>query len=146
MKKYLCVMLAVILCFSVMAGCGQKTAGTDKPADSTAAGSDDTAPSGDSDGVPATSNEPITFTMFLKLPNTNYENWESPVAKKITELTGVTIKQEWPVGELSQKVGLMIAGNEYPDLIYVGGQEQNQLIAAGAYIQLDEYIEKYGRT
>jgi predicted small lipoprotein YifL len=32
MKKYLCVMLAVILCFSVTAGCGQKTAGTDKPA------------------------------------------------------------------------------------------------------------------
>lgn len=144
MKKYLCVMLAVILCFSVMAGCGQKTADTDKPADSTTAGSDDTAPSGDSDGVPVMSKEPITFTMFVKAPNNNYENWESPVAKKITELTGVTIKQEWPVGELSQKVGLMIASNEYPDLIYVGGQEQNQLIAAGAYIQLDEYIEKYG--
>ena len=128
MKKYLCMMLVVILCFSVTAGCGQKTAGPDKQADGGVAGPVDTTPSGDSDGVPVMSKEPITFTMFVKGANANYENWESPVAKKITELTGVTIKQEWPVGEVSQKVGLMIASNEYPDLIYVGGQEQNQLL------------------
>ena len=65
MKKYLCMMLVVILCFSVTAGCGQKTAGPDKPADGGVAGPVDTTPSGDSDGVPAMSKEPITFTMFL---------------------------------------------------------------------------------
>lgn len=145
MKRILCLALALIFCLSMMAGCGAKTeTGADTTVKETAP---DAASSSDTTTVeeaPVVSKDPVTFSMFLKMPNTNFENWESPVAKKITELTGVTIKQEWPVGDLAQKVGLMIASNEYPDMIYTSGAEQNQLISAGAYRQMDEYVEKFG--
>lgn len=84
---------------------------------------------------------PITLTMFSKDPKSEYENFESPVAKKIQEKTGVTLKMEFPVGNLDQKIGLMIASNELPDLIF---SEQSKFIGAGAIIKLDSLIEKYG--
>ena len=38
------------------------------------------------------SKEPITFTMYCVDPNPNYDEFQSPVAQKIKELTGVTLK------------------------------------------------------
>jgi putative aldouronate transport system substrate-binding protein len=142
MKRILCLTLVVVFALSMLAGCGGTKSATEAApsAEGTGTAPADAAAASES----AVSKEPITFTLFSKIVNTNYENWESPVAKKITELTGVTLKEEFPVGDLSQKVGLMIASNEYPDFCYTSGKEQNQLIAAGAYIKLDELIEKYG--
>jgi ABC-type sugar transport system, periplasmic component len=87
---------------------------------------------------------PVTFTFFSKDVNNNYDDWKSPVAQKITEATGVTIKAEYPTGDLAQKIGLMIAASDYPDMIFVATQEQGKLVEAGALLPLDKLIDQYG--
>ena len=86
----------------------------------------------------------ITYTMFSCDINSQYENMESPVGRKITELTGVRLQMEYPVGDVQQKIALMIASGDYPDLIYFKGSEGPKLVDAGALVKLDPYIEKYG--
>ncbi|WP_159886586.1 ABC transporter substrate-binding protein [Paenibacillus puerhi] len=103
------------------------------------------APNQESGNSPDASNDkaPITFTMFAADPNTNYENMQSPVGKKITELTGVTLKIDYPVGDPKQKVSLMAASGEYPDLIFAKN-DSNIIADAGGFIDLAPLIEKHG--
>jgi putative aldouronate transport system substrate-binding protein len=86
---------------------------------------------------------PITITMFSTDVNTNYENMQSPVGKKITELTGVTVKMDFPVGDPKQKVSLMVASGEYPDLIFAKN-DSNMIVDAGGLVDLAPLIDKYG--
>src|SRR5690554_143612 len=88
----------------------------------------------------------ITYTMFSCDINSQYENMESLVGRKITELTGVRLQMEYPVGDVQQKIALMIASGDYPDLIYFKATEGAKLIQAGALLKLDLYIEKYGEN
>ncbi|MBO2942414.1 ABC transporter substrate-binding protein [Paenibacillus sp. F411] len=86
--------------------------------------------------------EPITFTMFSADPNPNYENMKSPVGQEITKRTGVTLDIEYPVGDVKQKVSIMAAGGDYPDLIYAKA-DSNLLIEAGALLDLTDLIEEH---
>ncbi|NQX59976.1 ABC transporter substrate-binding protein [Paenibacillus qinlingensis] len=85
---------------------------------------------------------PITFSMYGATSNPNFENMESPIGKMITEKTGVKLKMEYAVGEEKQKISLMAASGDYPDLIFAHGNE-NILVDAGAYIDLTELIDKH---
>ncbi|WP_159884534.1 ABC transporter substrate-binding protein [Paenibacillus puerhi] len=87
--------------------------------------------------------KPVTFTMFSADMNSNYEHMQSPVGKRITELTGVTLSIDYPVGDPKEKIALMAASGEYPDLIFAKN-EVNMLVNAGAVIDLAPLIEKYG--
>ncbi|KIL38879.1 ABC transporter substrate-binding protein [Gordoniibacillus kamchatkensis] len=87
--------------------------------------------------------KPITITMFSEDLNSNYENMQSPVGKKITELTGVTLKIDYPVGDPKQKIALMAASGEYPDLIFAKN-DSNLIVNAGGFIDLAPLIDKYG--
>lgn len=69
--------------------------------------------------------------------------WTDPVAQVLTEKTGVKLKTEYPVSSDDQKVALMIAEQNYPDLIYAKG-DAGSLIDAGALIDMTELIEEYG--
>ena len=69
--------------------------------------------------------------------------WTDPVAQALTEKTGVKLKTEYPVSSDDQKVALMIAEQNYPDLIYAKG-DAGSLIDAGALIDMTELIEEYG--
>ncbi|MGY5238210.1 ABC transporter substrate-binding protein [Clostridium tertium] len=120
-KKVLSLLLAGLMTTSIFVGCGKKEKG------STSAGGD---------------KEPITFTIF-SADLTEDMVFDDDVAKKITELTGVTLKFEHPVAGDTQAVPLMIAGGEYPDLIYAKG-DTSKLIDAGAILKLDDYIEESG--
>jgi putative aldouronate transport system substrate-binding protein len=66
------------------------------------------------------------------------------VAKRITELTGVSLEVDRPVGGDTQAIPLMIASNQFPDLIYAKG-DLTKLIEAGAVIPLDDLIAKRGK-
>jgi len=70
--------------------------------------------------------------------------WESAVHQRITEKTGVKLKMEYVVGtNLEEKVGVMIAGQDYADIIEARGV-QGKLRDAGALVPLDDLIEQYG--
>ncbi len=83
--------------------------------------------------------DPITFTMFVRDPGT-VPSKDNPVLKKITELTGVTIDFEFLVGDLDSKVGVMIAGEDYPDAIFA---DNAKFTDAGAFIPLEDKLKDY---
>lgn len=63
--------------------------------------------------------------------------WDNPVAQKLSEATGVKLKIDYPVAASDQKVALMIAEQDYPDLVYAKGD-------AASLIDLTDLIEEYG--
>ena len=69
--------------------------------------------------------------------------WDNAVAKAITEATGVRLKIDYPVAAQDMKVALMIAEQNFPDIIYAKGDAAS-LIDAGALLDLTDLIEEYG--
>jgi len=86
---------------------------------------------------------PITITMFSSMMNTQWEDMQSPVGQKIKEITGVTLKTDYPVGDPMQKLSLMAASGEYPDLIFANNNI-NTIVEAGGLIDLAPLIEEHG--
>lgn len=102
------------------------------------------AQSSSGDNTPAPTEkklDPITFTMFVASPG-DVPPKDNKILKKITEITGVTIDFEFLVGDMEQKVGIMIAGGEYPDFIGAGNA-RGQFLNGGAFVALDDYLPKY---
>lgn len=125
--KILSLVLSLTLITSTMVGCGStKTENTKET----------TTSSGEMD------KSPITLTFFTCDASEDMP-FDDEVAKKITELTGVTLKISHPVAGDTQAIPLMIASGDYPDLIYAKG-DTGKLIDSGAIIKLDDYIEKSG--
>lgn len=89
------------------------------------------------------STEPVTFTYFGFGANKDTMASDTTIGKKLQEQTGVDWKMEYVVGDGSTKSGVMIAGGDYPDVISPVG-ELAKLLDAGAYIPLNDLIEKYG--
>jgi len=86
---------------------------------------------------------PVTFT-FFNVDSSEDMPFTDPVAKKITEVTGVTLMVDHPVGGDQQAIPLMIASGQYPDMVYAKGN-LNLLIEAGVVIPLDDLIESRGK-
>ncbi len=117
-RKYIgTLMIAVSLCGALMASCGARE--------------DDSI--GD-DGV-----------LELEFFNKDGEEslWDDPVALALTEATGVRLKIDYPVASQDLTVALMIAEQNFPDLIYAKGDAAS-LIDAGALIDMTDLIEQYG--
>ena len=127
-RKLLSLIMALTLTATCFVGCGSK--------DNTANEKSETPL------LDAMDKTPITLTFFNCDLN---EDWDftDDVAKKITELTGVTLEITHPVAGDAQAIPLMIASGEYPDLIYAKG-DTGKLIDAGAIIKLDDMIEEKG--
>lgn len=87
------------------------------------------------------STEPITFTFYNA--DGIEDPWTDPVAKRITQETGVTLETEYPSNGMDNMIQLMVATREYPDLIFAKG-DSNILIDNGALIDMSELIEEYG--
>jgi putative aldouronate transport system substrate-binding protein len=130
-RKSFHVLLSTLLMGSVIAGCSTKenTASTsDKPAATTDNKANDTTP--------------IKMTFFDKNTGDAFTN---DVAKEITKRTGVTIEIQQPTGNPSEKLNLMLASSDLPDLVLMDrGDIVSKYIAAGAIIPLNDLIAKYG--
>lgn len=85
--------------------------------------------------------EPITFVFYSA--DGSEDPWTDPIAQEITKATGVTLETDYPVDGDDQKIALMIASQEYPDIIFAKG-DGARLIEAGALIDLTELIDQYG--
>ena len=58
--------------------------------------------------------------------------------------TGVRLSVENPSGDPGEKLNLMLAGENYPDIVLMGqGEIVNRYVEAGALIELDDYIAQY---
>ena len=139
-RKVVSLMLVSAMVAGMLAGCGSDS-GSSKGGSSTETGS---AAETSSSGETADDKSPITFEYFNA--DGKNGNWDNPVAKAITEATGVTLDVSYPVasqGDAKEDVALMIANDEYPDMIYAKGSATD-LYQAGALIDMTDLIEKYG--
>ncbi|WP_068782199.1 ABC transporter substrate-binding protein [Paenibacillus sp. GM2] len=87
---------------------------------------------------------PMTFTFFGADASPNWNNMQDDVGKLITEKTGVTINAEYDVGSGGgdQKVAMMAASGEVPDIIFAKGS-LSKLVDAGLIIDLTDLIDQY---
>ncbi|AWB45537.1 ABC transporter substrate-binding protein [Paenibacillus sp. CAA11] len=86
--------------------------------------------------------KPITFTYFSEDSSTNWNHMQDEVGKVITEKTGVTLDAEFAVGDPVQKISLIAATGNYPDLI-AAKADVGKLVDAGAIIDLTDLIDKH---
>lgn len=128
MKKYLrpvsCV-LTVVMCISVLAGClGDKT---------------------EKAGKSEQGKEPITLTFFDKNVG---DPFTDPVAKEITKRTGIKFEMQQPTGNPEEKLNLMLASGDLPDVIMMDRESDllKKFISSGAFISLNDLIDKHGKN
>lgn len=142
-RKVVSLMLVSAMVAGMLAGCSSDS-GSSKGGSSTETGSAAEASSSGETADDADDKSPITFEYFNA--DGKNGNWDNPVAKAITEATGVTLDVSYPVasqGDAKEDVALMIANDEYPDMIYAKGSATD-LYQAGALIDMTDLIEKYG--
>lgn len=128
-KRVLSSILALTLA-STLAGCGgnnSSTAGEAGNAEGSGSGTD---------------TKPVTLTYFSEDSSTNWNNMQDEVGKIITEKTGVTLDAEFAVGDPVQKISLIAATGNYPDLI-AAKSDVGKLVDAGAVIDLTDLIDKH---
>ncbi|MEN1989335.1 ABC transporter substrate-binding protein [Paenibacillus hubeiensis] len=118
--------LAPVLAMSLLAGCGGGAG------DSSNGAYEDT--SGDT--------SPITFSFFSVDPSSNWNSMKDEVGQVITEKTGVTLNGEFAVSGGQDKISLMAASGDYPDIVSPKG-ELSKLVDAGAMIDLTDLIDQY---
>ena len=123
------LLLAAALTAGMLSGCGN--GGSDGGSQAVGGNSGETGGNG----------EVIELTFYNA--DATEDSWADPVAKALTEATGVQLKTDYPVSSTDQKVALMIAEQNYPDMIYAKG-DAGSLIEAGALIDMTELIEQYG--
>lgn len=141
-RKVVSLMLVSAMVAGMLAGCGSDS-GSSKGGSSTETGSAAEASSSGETADDADDKSPITFEYFNA--DGKNGNWDNPVAKAITEATGVTLDVSYPVasqGDAKEDIALMIANDEYPDMIYAKGSATD-LYQAGALIDMTDLIEKY---
>jgi putative aldouronate transport system substrate-binding protein len=82
---------------------------------------------------------PITLSVFsmAAMPQPPADN---KIYQWIKTNLNVTFSWDILVGDMGQKIGVMIAGGDYPDLLHVGDA---RFYRAGALIPLDSLIEQY---
>lgn len=142
-RKVVSLMLVSAMVAGMLAGCGSDS-GSSKGGSSTETGSAAEASSSGETADDADDKSPITFEYFNA--DGKNGNWDNPVAKAITEATGVTLDVSYPVasqGDAKEDIALMIVNDEYPDMIYAKGSATD-LYQAGALIDMTDLIEKYG--
>jgi len=85
----------------------------------------------------------ITLTFFDKNTGDAFVN---PVAEKITEMTGIFVEIQQPTGNPEEKLSLMLASGDLPDIVLMDRRSDivNKYIAAGGLIALNDLIDQHG--
>lgn len=84
-----------------------------------------------------------TYFNGRETPKTRAQLTETPIGQIIREKLKVEFDVEYLTGDLGTKVGIMIAAEDYPDLVYAVG-DHDKFIDAGALVPFDSYIEELG--
>lgn len=114
----------------ILAGCsGNNTANTGKE-------NNNATPATAGDG--ATKIEPYEISFFIGEAG-QQPTPDNKIYKKIKDELGATLNFEFLAGDIEQKLGVMIAGSDYPDVMTAN----TKLTAAGAFIPLEDLIEEH---
>lgn len=145
--KQWAVLSVVVALMLVFASCAQPPTTSSAPAtkEGSSAAAESTKPAETTKPEDTVKPLPAEITMFNGAPLTaTTPAWDTPVGKKIQELTGVKLVVEYLVGQdVMTKANLMTAGGVYPDII-AAGDNAGIFIAANALIPLDDLINQYG--
>ena len=134
LRRLLSLVMVTVMAGALLAGCGK---GNKKENTSNNNGTSNPAVAeGD-----AADKSPITLSYYSG--GTIEDPWTDPVAQAITEATGVTLETQIKVSTDDQKIALMIAEQNYPDLMFTEGFATD-LVNAGALIDMTDLIEQYG--
>jgi putative aldouronate transport system substrate-binding protein len=131
-KKRLVLFLSLMVVLSVLSACGSNNT---KNIENTAAS--------DNGAGNAASNKPLTLTFFDKNTGDKFTN---EIAAEITKRTGITVEIQQPTGNPAEKLNLMLASDDLPDMILFDRRSDlvSKYIDSGAIIPLNELIEKHG--
>lgn len=130
-------LLMLILAFSIVASACSNN-GNNGDGSSSSTDSPGESDSGTETSSPETKAEPFTISLFTAATGPIPTD-DNIIYKEIREQLGVTLKEEYLVGDIEQKLGVMIAGGDYPDLITAN----TKLTAAKAVIPLEDLIEQH---
>ncbi|MDR2590506.1 MAG: hypothetical protein LBC71_05935 [Oscillospiraceae bacterium] len=145
LKPIIALLLAIMMCVSILAAC------KDEPDDDNGGG--DTPGSGSDRmgnelaellGLPTTpmaDMDDITFTIFTRnmgIPSTQ----DNPFLQIVKEITGVTIEIQFLVGDINTTWGTMLAGGIQEDAMFVGALA-SEAVAAQAIMPIGELIEAH---
>jgi hypothetical protein len=129
-----CMIMALSL--TTLAGCGSKSKEETKPSQTNAASGETTqAPQQE---VLVSKDKPIKISMFIgdsAIPQATADN---TIYKKIKDELGIEFEMEILAGDKNQKLGVMIAGGDLPDVVTYDTKFQD----AGAVIPLEDLIQK----
>lgn len=143
-KSLLLLLLIGLLVFFV--ACGDdgddKVDGGDEP-DTEDVTDDPADDDGDTDGVSYTTEPAMEYTYFVGANGTEINTLDTELGQKFHEETGVSFQVEYLVGDLMERLGTMVAGGTYPDMV-TPDHGIEMLLDAGAFIPLNELLEEHG--
>lgn len=139
------LLVAVVMTFTMLTGCGGEKAATETPSTQTETTASSAEPS---NAGPAYLSDvsPITFDWYVDASWYTYVKWGvDATSKYITKKTGVSLNIILPVGNEAEKKNIMIASNDIPDFISMGQWEsaRKKMIEAGLVYSLNELADKY---
>ncbi len=140
MKKKIALLMAALLAAGSMAACGNGGSGKDAAQTGGEAGEKEAVVAAN-EGEMAEDGTPV-ISFFDK--NSGTRTFDDPVAKELMKRTGVTINLISPTGDPAEKLSLMLAGQDYPDIVLMdrGSDIVNQYIEAGALVNLSDYMDQ----
>ncbi|RUS45127.1 ABC transporter substrate-binding protein [Cohnella sp. AR92] len=141
-KTWMSVMASTFAASLVLAGCSNNSNnGNASPSEAANQAGNSPSASASASASPSAGGEekldPVTISFFNGYGGVVPTD-DNKIYKVFKDELGVTLKEEYLVGDLEQKLGVMIAGGDYPDMITANAK----LTAAGAMIPLEDLIEK----
>jgi len=163
MKKILALLLAVVMCLGILAACnGELEVPPPDDPDNPGGGGGGGGGGGEAGGPTADAAaraalaadyglpyfpeimdywEPIEFTYFIRNPGLEPDA-NNPIISIIEQITNTKIIFDYLVGDYPTVMGVMLAGGETPDMLFVGG-EADKLIESGWMMEIGPLIEQY---
>jgi len=130
-KMGLSLLLMMTMLF--LAACGSNSNGNNTPSttnNSTSGSSEETQ-------------EPMTIRLVSGDVNPDWDKNQSEIGKVLSEKTGISLQVDFPVGGSDADMfALMVASDEYPDLVMPKGNT-NKLVDAGALLDLRPLLEEH---
>ncbi|WP_440898061.1 extracellular solute-binding protein [Amphibacillus sp. Q70] len=131
-----------MLLFVACGGDSDDTTSADGDTDDEVTTDDDATEDADSDDGYQTE-PPVTYHYFVGASGQDLDTNETELGALFEEQTGVNFQMEYLVGDLYEKLGVMVAGGTYPDVI-VPDHGIDMLLDAGAFIPLNDLLEEHG--